>query len=246
VTTIAVTTSNIRGNPLQRYAPVVARMRQAARLPGINIGQEIDPGNRTKARKRTLRKSYAALWEGVMGVRGKATIGGHTEVPISLPVADWDRHDDTQHLVHGGKHKVSPARFINEWRGQHTHSGEKVCVLACHPVSKGYKTGIRARFVSAMAWRRQALATYEQDLRHLVTSAHADGYTVIFGGDMNHPSFPRMVTGEIVLRHSGLDHLRVLPAAGYRIAGIHTQAIARNRAMDHPILHATFDLRKVG
>ena len=234
--TTTIVTSNIRSNPIQHYVPVRNRIRRAAGLGQINIGQEIAPEKHTRAVRKSGRKSMMAIWTSQMTAHGKKTFGTGGEIPISIP-EHWPVDRSVVHFVHKGIHKVTPNRYINELRV--SPYGLKICILAGHPVSKGYYPAGR-RGIKGLADRRKFLAEYEADWDRLADAAVADGYTVLGGGDMNHPSFP--FPGAHQLAHSRLDHLWVRLAKGAHLAHASAHYISRNVAMDHPILYATVTL----
>lgn len=244
MTRVDLTSSNIRSNPLQRTAPVTARIVRAASFPGFNIGQEIATGKKTRAVRRAGRQPYSDIWHDQMLRHGKSSVGLNTEIPISFPIADWDRISDHQREVHAGKKRVSPNRYIDVLDAVHTADQVQVAVIGCHPVSKGYM-GARNR-TTQWAWRSHMLHLYFDALGEEVSQALQRGNkAVTFGGDMNHPAPPAVRGGQLQLIHSGLDHLWVATAPGWKVANIHTQTVRRNAAMDHPILHASFDLRRI-
>lgn len=224
---ITVTTANICGNPLRPKRFVRRRMRRALRQPGVTFGQEVAASNRWR------RGNYSAMWQRVAGVFGKTTIGGPREVPISVPKG-WEVLSTASHLVHTGRKRVSPNRYITEARCR--VGGQLVAFLNCHPVSKP------RRGVPAAAWRIARWNTYESRLAALVAGLHGDGYTVVFGGDMNKARMPVVHPAQQVLIARRLDHLWVVPAGGVTATLTRRRVIGRTLLMDHPILTATIEI----
>lgn len=228
-TTITVTTANICGNPLRLKRFVRRRMRRALSRHGVTFGQEVARSNRWR------RGNYSAMWRAVAGVYGKSTFGGPHEVPISVPDG-WEVAGARTVLVHRGRARVSPARYITEVRC--VVGGRLVAFLNCHPVSKP------RRGVPAASWRIKRWAAYHRRLRAMTSNLHGRGYTVVVGGDMNKraPAIPKIHPAQMSLIHSGLDHLWVVPADGVRVRVTHRSKVGRTALMDHPILTATLEI----
>lgn len=226
--TLTITTANICGNPLRPKRAVRKRMRRAIAQPGVVFGQEVARSNRWR------RGNYSAMWHRVARVNGKITAGGPHEVPISVP-EHWQLDGTESVLIHGGKRKVSPARYATIVRA--TINGHRVAFVNCHTVSKP------RRGVPASAWRIARWDEYLTRLEAIVASLHESGYTVSFGGDMNKRTVPQVHPAQQVLTESGLDHLWVVPAEGVQIHVLRRRRIARTALMDHPILSATFEIK---
>lgn len=226
--TIAVTTANICGNPLRPKRAVRRRMRRALLIAGATFGQEVARSNRWK------RSNYSAMWHAVAASIGKATAGGPHEVPISSPKG-FEVTGSSVVLVHKGRRTISPARYITVVRG--TWGGHRVALVNCHPVSKP------RRGVPFWRWRINHWNLYHEKLVVIVGHAASQGYTVVFGGDMNKRNVPVVHPRQRALVESGLDHLWVVPEDGHHVANVRTRKIRRTVLMDHPILHASFDLR---
>jgi hypothetical protein len=225
---IDVTTANICGNPLRPKWAVRRRMRRALAQPGVVFGQEVARSNRWRA------GNYSAMWQRVARVYSKATIGGPREVPISVPQG-CEVISSASHLAHNGRKRVSPNRYITEVRCR--VGGELVAFLNCHPVSKP------RRGVPAASWRIVHWDEYHSKLAALVAGLHDDGYTVVFGGDMNKARVPVIHPAQQVLIQRGLDHLWAVAAEGMAVTTTKRNVIGRTALMDHPILTATFDLK---
>lgn len=227
---LTVTTANICGNPLRPKWAVRRRMRRALAQPGVVFGQEVAASNRWRV------GNYSAMWHRVATVHGKVTFGGPHEVPISVPTG-WAIIGSESIKVHDGRRRVSPARYITVVRAQ--VDGHRVAFVNCHTVSKP------RRGVPASAWRIQQWDAYLTRLEGVVAGLTGDGYTVVFGGDMNKRDVPRVDTSQLVLFESGLDHLWAAPAEGAAITGVRRRAIGRTALMDHPILSATFTVGRI-
>lgn len=224
---ITVTTANICGNPMRPKWAVRKRMRRALAQSGAVFGQEIARSNRWR------RGNYNRAWRAVAAVFGKVTLGGRREVPISVPKG-WEILAHRVIAVHGGKARVSPARYITVVRCR--VSGFVVSFVNCHPVSKP-RPG-----VPYSRWRMNRWDAYHARLRRVVAKEleHADA--VVAGGDMNkhRASIPTIHPEQRVLISAGLDHLWGIPAPGIQVAVTHRRRIGRTLLMDHPILSATF------
>lgn len=227
---VTVTTANICGNPLRAKPSVRKRMRRALAQPGVVFGQEVARSNRWR------RGNYSAMWRRVATVLGKITEGGPREVPISVPEG-WEILGSTSILVHGGKRRVSPARYITTVRV--VVGGRLIAFVNCHPASKP-RLG-----VPAARWRISRWNLYTDRLAHVVAELHADGYTVTFGGDMNKRKVPMIHPRQTVLIASGLDHLWVIPAEGVAVTVTRRSKVGRTALMDHPILTATFEIGEI-
>lgn len=221
MTTIKVTTANICGNPLRPKWAVRRRMRRALTIGGVTFGQEVPRSNHWHT------DNYSAMWHRVAAALDKSTAGGVHEVPVSTPKG-WETEEHVI-LVHGGKKRVSPARYITVVKVPALH----VAFANCHPVSKP------RRGVPFSAWRIARWNEYHARLKAEVAELHAGGYTVVFGGDMNKRSVAVVHPGQRLLVQSGLDHLWAVPAEGKAISQVVTTKVPRTVLMDHPILTAT-------
>lgn len=225
---ITVTTANICGNPLRPKPAVRRRMRRALSQPDVVFGQEVARSNRWRS------GNYSKMWHRVAVVYGKVTFGGPHEVPISIPKG-WKILGSELVKVHGGKRRVSPARYIVAVRvqvGEH-----QLAFVNCHPVSKP------RRGVTSSRWRIARWDQYRTRLAGIVTDLHDQGHTVVFGGDMNKRDVPRIHPDQAQLIHSGLDHLWIAPATGVTATVTRRRKVGRTLLMDHPILTVTVDLR---
>lgn len=231
---ITITTANITGNPMRARVFVRRRMRRALKQSGVVFGQEGARSNRWGLR-RLLRRAadYSEMWRRVAAHHGKATYGGPHEVPISVPES-WTVLAHRVVKVHAGLRRVSPARFINVVRAE--VGGYRVAFVNIHAVSKprpGY---------FASRWRMRMWDLYIQRLGEIVAELVDEGFTVTYGGDPNKRDLPQIHPRELVLIHSGLDHLRVVPAEGVEATVVSRSKVGRTALMDHPILTATFEL----
>jgi hypothetical protein len=224
---LTITTANICGNPLRPKWAVRKRMRLALAQPDVVFGQEVARSNRWQG------DNYSAMWSRVASVASKVTFGGPHEVPISVPKG-WDVLSTATHLVHTGRKRVSPNRYITEVRCQ--VGDQQVAFLNCHPVSKP------RRGVPAASWRISRWDEYHTRLAALVAELHGAGFTVIFGGDMNKVAVAVVHPAQQVLTARGLDHLWAVAAAGTTVTVIQRRAISRTVLMDHPILSATIEI----
>lgn len=224
---LTVTTANICGLPLRPLPAVRARVEQAAAFGGVVFGQELALEN----------PGYRETWRDVMSRERRHTYG-RTEDVIAVPVELLDVEHATIH-VHDGLANVSPARFITQVTGT-LPTGERVAFLNCHPVSKPRWGVTHARW--RIAHHQLYLARLAQHVRYL----HLEHRTVVYGGDMNATARKlggwRVHAGQVQLVGRGLDHLWVLPAAGYDVAVHSRDVVRRTRLMDHPILSATLEL----
>lgn len=227
MTSVAVTTANICGNPLRAKRFVRRRMDRALEIVGVTFGQEIARSNAWRT------NDYSTMWRRRADRVGKYTYGGPREVPISVPKSSNLLGHETI-KVHDGKRHVSPARYINTVRLY--LGGHWVAFVNCHPVSKPRKG------VPYSRWRINHWNLYHERLEAEVKGLVDDGYTVVFGGDMNKRSVPSVHPRQRTLISSGLDHLWVVPAVDKKVSAVHTSKIGRTVLMDHPILHAGFTL----
>jgi hypothetical protein len=227
--TITITTANICGNPIRARRAVRRRMRRALSIEGVTFGQEVARSNRFRV---PPRGDYSTAWHRIAGLVGKSTYGGPHEVPISVP-ADYKVLDAESHLMHSGRRRVSPARYATIART--TKDGTPVAFVNCHTVSRP------RRGVPFSRWRIGRFTLYLDRLSDIVAALHAEGYTVVFGGDMNHGDpLPRQIhPDQQMLASSGLDHLWIVPAPGMAARVTHRAKVARTALMDHPILTAT-------
>lgn len=230
---VTITTANICGNPLRIKRAVRRRMRRALRQPDVVFGQEIARSNRWRPFGRP--GNYSKMWHHVAAVYDKTTFGGPHEVPISVPTG-WEILGSEVVKVHGGKRRVSPARYITTVRVD--LAGQLVAFVNCHPVSKP------RRGVSSSRWRIARWDQYRARLDQIVTGLHDEGYTVVFGGDMNKRHVPRIHPEQRQMIHRGLDHLWIVPAAGTTATVTRRRRVGRTVLMDHPILTATVDIRE--
>ena len=243
-TTVRVVTANIRSNPRQRFIYVRNRIRQALKSAGpggVTFLQECDPSKLTLSPYKGNRRRYSAVAAAEAKRVRKEVFGGNTEIPIILDTAVWRvvKHDVVD--VHGGLAHVSPDRDIVAVWAAHRKTGAKVLFLNLHPVSKGHYAASK-RGVSSLAWRRSHLVMYMNRLAGLVKAGRADGYTAVYGGDMNDPTPSRVHPEQEPLNNAGLDHLFVVPAAGAHVGSGRRWRSAPTKAMDHPILGAQFNL----
>lgn len=221
--TIAVTTANICCNPRRPQPFVRRRIRRASRIPGVTFGQEIELPRYTRAWRRQAKKA------------GKRAFALGHEVPISVPRA-WLVTESSTTRVHGGLEHVSPHRIFSEVIVE--LGGLRVSLINCHPVSKP-RPG-----VDHAQWRMDRWEEYRQALRERVALRHAQGLTVIVGGDMNKTSPERIHRAQVRLARAGLDHLWVVPAADVTAKVRPQRSIPRTRLMDHPILIGTVVLTR--
>lgn len=231
--TLTISTANVMGNPLRAKPAVVRRILRAAKAAGphgVCFGQELAGSNHFRVGGHG---DYAHAWRRLMRARGKATFGSPHEVPISVP-QDWRVVEHRVIRVHGGKKRVSPARFINLVVVE-LAPGVRVAFCCCHTVSKP------RRGVPSARWRMNRFDEYLGRLGGLVRDLHARGYTVVYGGDMNHRAkgLPKIHPDQRVLIQSGLDHLWYVPAKDHKVTRTAHHKIRRTALMDHPILSAT-------
>lgn len=228
---IEVNTSNICGNPIRPKRIVRKRMRKALSRPGVNFGQECAESNRF----RIGRGNYSHAWHSIASSLGKTTYGGPHEVPISLP-NNLIVVDSSVPRVHEGKKRVSPARYATIVKT--SNGATKVAFIDCHTVSKPRK------FVPFSSWRIEHWNLYHAWLSTEVASLANEGYTVVFGGDMNKKlrGIPSIHPRQRLLASSGLDHLWVVAAEDKIFSKVSSHIIPRTVLMDHPILSVSFTL----
>lgn len=237
-TTITVTTANICGNPLRARRFVRRRMRRALAHAGVVFGQEVARSNRWGLRRLMRRAAdYSEMWHRVAAVYNKRTVGGPREVPISAPKG-WESLGSSSIEAHGGRRRVSPARYITVAR--YSVGGRKVAFVNCHPVSKP------RRGVPFARWRMSRWDEYHAELVQVVAELHAEGFTVVFGGDMNKlvSRMPQVHADQVLLIGAGLDGLWCVPADGVTARVTRRRKVGRTVLMDHPILTATFELQE--
>lgn len=226
---INVTTANVCGNPMRPKWAVRRRMDQAISIAGVVFGQEIARSNRWR------RGNYSSMWRSVAWDHNKRTYGSPREVPISLNTDVWKVLGTSSVMVHGGRKRVSPARYITVVEARR-HTGELVAFVNCHTVSKP------RRGVSASRWRMDRHRLYMSKLGRIVARLHEAGYTVVFGGDMNHRRPRKVHPDQLTLVSSGLDHLWVLPGPDATVRIRKPRKRRRTALMDHPILTGRFYL----
>lgn len=231
MTNVTVTTANICGNPIRARRAVRKRMRQALQFTGVTFGQEVAQSNHF----RIGRGNYSHAWHGIATSLGKTTEGGPKEVPISLP-RDYEVLSAEARLMHKGKRMVSPNRFATIVTTIHGY--QKVAFVNCHTVSKP------RRWVPFSRWRIKNFNIYLDKLSGIVEELHSQGFTVVFGGDMNHksPMPVKIHLNQRVLVSSGLDHLWIVLAKSVALEHVNHTSISRTALMDHPILTVSFDL----
>lgn len=238
--TFDIVTSNVCGNPIRAKAAVRARIRRAMRLgppiSTVNFGQELAGSNKFRVPPRS--GNYAETWADIALALGRKSYGKPHEVPVAVPKG-WKVLSQSTRQLHGGKRRVSPARFVTIVVVRF-EDGLEVTFANCHTVSKP------RRGVPAASWRIAHYATYLGKLGEIVAEQHAQGRTVVFGGDMNHRAkgLPQIHPYQRVIVSSGLDHLWYVPAGGHRVTVSHHRRIRRTALMDHPILAATLKVEK--
>lgn len=231
--TITVTTANICGNPIRAKVAVLKRMEQALSRDGVVFGQEVAAYNKFRV---PPRGNYSHAWHRIAAEHSKVTEGGGHEVPVSIPKTAILVSAESR-FMHGGRKMVSPSRYATIVKTQ--IDGHNVAFVNCHTVSKP------RRGVSAAAWRIMQYNLYLSKLADIVAELHTEGYTAIFGGDMNHAApLPREFhADQHVLIERGLDHLWIVPAEGVQWAASNRITTPRTALMDHPILTVTVTLR---
>lgn len=225
---IHVTTSNIRGFPVQPSFDVVKRIAQAARFPGINFGQEIYP----------YASGYQIFWHETMRAHGKTTYCSTEEVPVSIPHQWWDVTYSAVHKLTdaGPAHSYQPARYLSIVQAKSV-LGVPVAFVNLHPEQSPRKS--TEHYMAWFDYAYRAAEIVEQIKDH----------HVIFGGDLNWaddwkekmPIYPHL--GEL-LYSNRFDHLFARPMAGYRAHVVSTEYLPPNLHMDHPILSVAVDFVK--
>lgn len=225
-----VTTANICGNPIRPRAAVRARMDKALSHPGVVFGQECAASNKFRV---PPVGNYSHAWHRIATAHGKATEGGAHEVPVSLDSAFAVVGANVE-LMHLGKRGVSPNRFATIVKT--TVGGHSVAFINCHTVSQPRLN------VPFGRWRVRMFQVYIAKLAAKIAELHGEGFTVVFGGDMNHPAPLHVYPGQQILIERGLDHLWIVPADGTSFTVTGKQVTPRTALMDHPILSVSVQL----
>lgn len=230
--TITITTANICGNPIRPKAIVRKRMNRALSNPGVTFGQECAAYNKFRI---PPRGNYSRAWHRLAERHNKITEGGGHEVPISLD-ATFKIVNAESRFIHAGKKFVSPNRFATIVKT--TIGGQKVAFVNCHTVSQPRLSVFFGK------WRIANWNLYLNKLEQIISELHTEGFTTVFGGDMNAPldAIPVVNPKEHLLISRGLDHLWVVPAEGVTCAIASKSVVPRTVLMDHPILTASFVL----
>lgn len=133
--------------------------------------------------------SFARGGKGVM-IGWKSHLLGGVEV-------EW-------HQAHGGRAGVTPARGTLVTTGT-LSDGSKVALVNAHRINgTGWKGNRRRAF---WRWRRNRWLEHHDQDKRLVARLVADGYTVIFGGDLNRTDPPPIHHRAVPLRAGGITQL---------------------------------------
>jgi hypothetical protein len=231
---LVVALGNFCSNPVYPAGKIKQDMKSMFSLhPDVTLSCEVAPAS---YRKR-LRKVAHHHGHDVYGI-AKATPGdGRTENPITI--GQRLAVTGTPHTIRlsNGRAKITPDRDMTIVR-THTPAAHKLAFIGAHLVSEAW-----THQDATTAWRR---ATWNQEhdrIKAKVAHLHQLGWTVIVGGDLNHPDPVTWHKNQVLAVNRGLMQLAVIPAHGITA---HVGALdvigVRKLTTDHPIIAAPITL----
>jgi hypothetical protein len=226
---------NVKNNPVMPQQKVRHDVQRAA-LDGSLIGwNEIGPDRYFAAIKQLGKE-----WGHYMPHDGKMRIPN----PISWKKSIWKELDSGFVKTHGGKEKVSPARYITWSKLEHRDSHNTIVRVNTHLVSGAFTAG-----KTSPDWRRNHWHEHMRELKELVSQFESKGFTVIVGGDFNRDS--HKVLGNKVAydnnlhvathgRHSTYDYLMHTRSDHLKRIGGHVDTHFRS---DHHAVIARYSIK---
>jgi hypothetical protein len=194
--TMHLVTSNVRNNPDMVREHVRHDMAAVSKLGGVILWQEVAEPDDWADLRATLPEDE---WQ---------HIGMDDECPISVWRGKWQVRRSGRVPLHGGKAAVSPHR-VAQWaelvaKGSSILAVPPVVVVNTHFVSGAYSHAGQL----AEDWRVAMWDKAHAGLTALVADFHAQGLTVLGGGDFNRTGeWPGFAEGHRWLMHGGYDHL---------------------------------------
>ena len=143
------------------------------------------------------------LWSEAVRVKvpGWSFVGAGKGVMIGWKASLLSGIDTTWHQAHGGRAGVTPARGTLVV----TAEAPRIALVNAHRINGiGWKGNRRRTF---WRWRRNRWLEHHDQDKRLVARLVADGYTVIFGGDLNRTDPPPIHHRAVPLRAGGITQL---------------------------------------
>ena len=139
------------------------------------------------------------------------------EIPISYRTQWWEAVDRGCIRTHESRPLVTPERFVTWVQLKRRDSDDTLVVVNTHYVSSAWNR----KPVLAKQWRKAKWLEHWQAQKDLILGFHANGLTVIGGGDFNRPDVPTFHKDMQWFTGHTIDKLFVLRAP----RGLHLKAV---------------------
>lgn len=236
--TIRAAVGNFQSLPVHSKKLIRADMRKMFTLdPDVTFSCEIKPATyRSALRVVARRHGHPAVY----GLAKDTAGDGRTENAITLGHRLSLHAPAHTRRLSDGLAKVTPNRDMTIVRTV-TPAGLRVAHVATHLVSGGWSEHTD----STTAWRRATWHAEADRIRAKVQQLHDHGWSVLVGGDLNHPHAVTWHADQITAANQGLMQLAVIPAKGIRAHVGPLSIIPADRlTTDHPIIAAPVTLAK--
>lgn len=167
------------------------------------------------------QRADVVLWSEAVRVKvpGWSFVGAGKGVMTGWKTGLLSNVDTEWRQAHGGRAGVTPARGTLVVKATFT-DGSPLALVNAHRINGTGWPGNRRR--SFHRWRRARWMEHHDQDKHLVAQLVQDGYTVIFGGDLNRTDPPPIHHRAVPLRASGITQL-------YLVRGVDGPALTPGR-----------------
>ena len=223
---IRAVTLNVQALPLMPRDKVVADVDKAAGLGAdVLMWQEIQPDYYKDAvRAEKLNDPKRGEWR---------TFQLDLAVPISVRLggdSPWEYVSDGRKLMHGGREKVSPNRYISWVVLKDRSSGRKTVFMNTHMVSGAWN----GKENTADPWRKEMWQQHRTEQTRVIDDFNAKGMSVVYGGDFNRQNVAPFSARDKQVVDTGIDHLGVVLAPGDTLPAVQKKQSVGGFNSDHP------------
>lgn len=222
---IRAATINVRSNPIMSRDKVVADVDRAAKMGAdVLMWQEISPDYyKDVIRAEKIGDPRRGEWR---------TFQQDLAVPITVRLggdSPWEFVSEGRKLMHGGRAKVSPNRYISWVVLKDRTSGRKTVFMNTHMVSGAWN----GKPDTDDAWRQEVWQKHRGEQAKNIAGFNGQGLSVVYGGDFNRQNVQQFSSRDKQVVNTGIDHLGVVLAAGDDLAAVQAKKTVGGFNSDH-------------
>lgn len=224
-----VAVGNIKNRPVMPQRHVRADIKDLMRLGDtIVLGCELGPAR------------YDRAWRWRAGQHNFRSYFKSKSLAISILRDRFKIHARRSHLLHRGRRRTSPRRWVCEVKAYDSIVRCEESIQVTHYVSGAWNDKKKRN----KRWRQIMWKRGVNKHRALVAHRYEQGRNQIIGGDVNRLRAPNLHPDQVVIADAGLMSLIVVPAPGWKVV-VYSSGKMVGINSDHPFIYADFTFVKI-